>query len=96
MSYKNSFLRIIAVQNTDVEQSRILNEIYRLPKLTKNDVKEVENIFINTNAMIIAEQFSKNLIEQAKRFLTNIYPDLNKEQKLFFNEFSDYIYLRDF
>ena len=58
---KNSFLRIIAVQNTDVEQSRILNEIYRLPKLTKNDVKEVENIFINTNAMIIAEQFSKNL-----------------------------------
>jgi geranylgeranyl pyrophosphate synthase len=93
---KNSFLRIVAVQNTDVEQSRILNEIYRQPTLTKNDVKEVENIFINTNAMIIAEQFSKNLIEQAKRFLTNIYPDLNKEQKVFFNEFSDYIYLRDF
>ena len=93
---KNSFLRIVAVQNTNVEQSRILNEIYRQPTITKNDVKEVENIFINTNAMIIAEQFSKNLISQAKRFLANIYPDLNKEQKVFFNEFSDYIYLRDF
>ena len=93
---KKKFLYILAVQNTNEEQSKILNEIYRLPKLTKNDVKEVENIFVNTNAMIIAEQFSKNLVEQAKRYLANIYPDLNKEQKIFFNEFSDYIYLREF
>ena len=93
---KKKFLYILAVQNTNEEQSKILNEIYRLPKLTKSNVKEVENIFIETNAMIIAEQFSKGLIQEAKRYLTNIYPDLNKEQKVFFNEFSDYIYLRDF
>jgi geranylgeranyl pyrophosphate synthase len=64
--------------------------------LTKNDIDEVKNIFIQTNATVIAEQFSKNLIQEAKEYLRDIYPDLNKEQKEFFNEFSDYIYLREF
>ena len=93
---KKKFLYILAVQNTNEEQSKILNEIYRLPKLTKSNVKDVEDIFVKTNATIIAEHFSKGLIQEAKRYLANIYPDLNKEQKVFFNEFSDYIYLRDF
>ena len=93
---KKRFLYILAVQNTNEQQSKLLNEIYQKPSLTKNDVKEVENIFTETNALIIAEQFSKNLVTQAKSYLSEIYPDLNKEQKVFFNEFSDYIYMRDF
>jgi len=93
---KKKFIYILAVQNTNEEQSKILNEIYRLPKLTKSNVKDVEDIFVKTNATKIAEQFSKGLIQEAKRYLANIYPDLNREQKIFFNEFSDYIYLRDF
>jgi geranylgeranyl pyrophosphate synthase len=93
---KKKFLYILAVQNTDERQSKILNDIYKKTKLTKNDIDEVKNIFTQTNATVIAEQFSKNLIQEAKEYLRDIYPDLNKEQKEFFNEFSDYIYLREF
>jgi len=93
---KKKIIYIFAVQNTDEEQSKILNEIYHLDELSRNDVKTVETIFTETNAVIIAEHFSKNLINQAKEFLKNIYPDLNKNQKTFFNEFSDYMYMRDF
>ncbi|MFW9949344.1 MAG: polyprenyl synthetase family protein [Candidatus Thorarchaeota archaeon] len=93
---KKKVVYIFAVQNTDEEQSRILNEIYHKEELNKQDIKLVEEIFAETNALIIAEHFSKNLIAQAKNYLKDIYPDLNKDQKDFFNEFSDYIYLRDF
>jgi geranylgeranyl pyrophosphate synthase len=95
-SKKKKFIYILAVQNTDEDQSKTLNEIYRKPTITKTDVKTVENIFSETNAMIIAEHFSKNLVAQAKENLKDIYPDLNKEQKEFFNQFSDFIYLREF
>lgn len=95
-SKKKKFIYILAVQNTDEEQSKILNEIFHKPEISKNDVKEVENIFAQTNALIIAEHFSKNLIEQAKNNLKDIYPDLNAKEKQFFNEFSDFIYMRDF
>ncbi|MFX1442196.1 MAG: polyprenyl synthetase family protein [Promethearchaeota archaeon] len=91
---KKKFIYILAVQNTDEDQSRILNEIYRKPELTKSDLNEVMKIFAETNAIIIAEHFSKNLVQEAKEFLRDIYPDLNREQKEFFNEFSDFIYLR--
>lgn len=93
---KKKILYILAVQNTDEEQSRELNEIYHMKELSKSDVKRVAGIFAETNAIIIAEHFSKNLIAQAKQYLNEIYPDLNKNQKMFFNEFSDYIYMRDF
>jgi geranylgeranyl pyrophosphate synthase len=93
---KKKFLYILAVQNTDEEQSKMLNELYRKPDLTKSDINEVMKIFAETNATVIAEHFSKNLIQEAKGFLRDIYPDLNREQKEFFNEFSDFIYLREF
>ena len=93
---KKKIIYIFAVQNTDEEQSKTLNEIYHLKELSKNDVKTVETIFTETNAVIIAEHFSKNLINQAKSSLRDIYPDLNKNQKAFFNEFSDYMYMRSF
>ena len=93
---KKKIIYIFAVQNTNEEQSKTLNEIYHLDELSRNDVKTVETIFTETNAVIIAEHFSKNLINQAKEYLKNIYPDLNKNQKTFFNEFSDYMYMRDF
>jgi len=85
---------ILAVQNTDEEQSRKLNEIYNKETLSKADVQDVVKIFEETNAIVIAEHFSKNLISQAKTYLNDIYPDLNKEQKQFFNEFADFIYMR--
>ncbi len=93
---KKKFVYILAVQNTDVDQSKLLNEIFHNPELSNSDVKQVEDIFAQTNALIIAEHFSKNLISQAKTHLKEIYPDLNREQKEFFEEFSDFIYLRDF
>jgi len=93
---KKKIIYIFAVQNTDEEQSRVLNEIYLKDDLSEKDVQNVMRIFAETNAIIIAEHFSKNLIAQAKSNLKDIYPDLNKEQKRFFNEFSDYIYMRDF
>ncbi len=93
---KKRFPYILSLQNTDEEQSRILNEIYHKKSLSKTDVKDVEKIFAETNSIVIAEHFSKNLIEQAKNYLKDIYPDLNKEEKLFFNEFCDYIYMRDY
>ncbi len=93
---KKKIIYIFAVQNTDEEQSKTLNEIYHLDELRKDDVRTVEDIFTETNAVIIAEHFSKNLISQAKAALKNIYPDLNKNQKTFFNEFSDYLYMRSF
>jgi len=93
---KKKIIYIFAVQNTDEEQSKTLNEIYHLKELSKNDVKTVETIFTDTNAVIIAEHFSKNLINQAKASLRDIYPDLNKNQKAFFNDFSDYMYMRSF
>ncbi|TFG25391.1 MAG: hypothetical protein EU532_11705 [Promethearchaeota archaeon] len=93
---KKKFLYILAVQNTDEAQSKIINDIYRKPALTKNDINEVKRIFAETNATVIAEHFSKNLVQEAKGYLRDIYPDLNREQKEFFNEFSDFIYLREF
>ena len=93
---RKKFIYILAVQNTDEEQSKRINEIFKKPKLTKADVKKVEEIYGVTNALIIAEHFSKNLVAQAKENLKDIYPDLNKEQKEFFNQFSDFIYLREF
>lgn len=93
---KKKFLYILAVQNTNEEQSKLLNDIYRKSSLTKNDINDVMKIFAETNATVIAEHFSKNLIQEAKGYLHDIYPDLNREQKEFFNEFSDFIYLREF
>ena len=93
---KKNFVYILAIQNSDEEQSKILNELYQLDKLSKDEIKQVERIFAETNSVITAEHFSKNLVSQAKNLLKDIYPDLNKEQKLFFNEFSDYIYMREF
>jgi len=93
---KKKIIYIFAVQNTDETQSKIINEIYAVPNLTKDDVKTVETIFSETNAVIIAEHFSKNLISQAKASLKDIYPDLNRNQREFFNEFSDFMYMREF
>ena len=93
---KKKFIYILAIQNTDEVQSKRLNDLFRKEKLTKNDVQEVEVIFAETHALIIAEQFSKNLVKQSKNYLNDIYPDLNKEQKVFFDKFSDFIYMREF
>lgn len=93
---RSKIVYILAVQNTDEDQSKILNEIYHKDNINKNDIKEVKNIFAETNAMIIAEHLAKNLVEQSKNCLKDIYPDLNKEQKIFFNEFSDFVFDREF
>ena len=93
---KKKIVYILAVQNTDEEQSKILNEIYHKAELTKNDIKEVEDIFTKTNALKIADHLAKNLVEQSKNSLKDIYPDLNRKQKVFFNEFSDFVYGRDY
>jgi len=93
---KKKFVYILAVQNTDEAQSKLLNELYRKPDINKSDIKAVEEVFTETNALIIAEHFSKNLVEQAKSHLKDIYPDLNKEQKAFFNEFAEFIYQRKY
>ena len=74
----------------------LLNEIYHKDKLTKNDIKEVKEIFTETNALLIAEHLAQNLAEQAKKDLKEIYPDLNKEQKTFFFEYSDFVYIRKY
>ena len=87
---------ILAVQNTDEAQSKRLNELYHKEKITKNDIEEVKDIFNKTNALRIAEQLAKNLVEQARNYLKNIYPDLNKKQKVFFNIFSDFVHLREY
>ncbi|MFW9829186.1 MAG: polyprenyl synthetase family protein [Candidatus Thorarchaeota archaeon] len=93
---QKKIIYILAVQNTDELQSKILNEIFHKDNITKNDIEEVKDIFIKTNALKVAEHLAKNLGEQSKNRLKEIYPDLNKKQKEFFNEFSDFVYLRDF
>ncbi len=93
---KKKIVYILALQNTNEEQSKTLKEIYNKEELKEEDVKTVELIFADTNALVVAEHFSKNLIEQAKQNLKEIYPDLNKKQKIFFRDFSDFVFLRDF
>lgn len=88
---KNKFPYLLALNNIDEAQSKVLKQIYNKNTLTENDVIHVKDIFKETNAIQIAKQFSKNLANQAKQYLENIYPDLNKEQKDFFNQFADYI-----
>ncbi|MFX1488878.1 MAG: polyprenyl synthetase family protein [Promethearchaeota archaeon] len=94
--HRSKIIYILAVQNTDEDQSKILNEIYHKDKLTNNDIKEVKDIFAESNALLIAEHLAKNLVEQAKKDLKEIYPDLNKEQKAFFFEYSDFVYTREY
>jgi octaprenyl-diphosphate synthase len=89
---KNKFPYLLTLNNINERQGKILNEIYNKSQLTESDVKQVKDIFSETNAIQIAKQFSKNLINQAQQNLEQIYPDLNKEQKDFFNEFADYIF----
>ncbi|MBD3197686.1 MAG: hypothetical protein GF317_21720 [Candidatus Lokiarchaeota archaeon] len=91
---KKKIIYILAVQNTNEEQSKKINEIYNKEKITDADVDKVERIFGETNAVVIAEHLSKNLVSQAKTYLKDVYPDLNKQEKEFFNEFADFIYLR--
>ena len=93
---RSKIIYILAIQNTDEEQSKRLNELFHNEELTKNDIKEVKEIFTETNALLIAEHLAKNLVEQAKNKLKDIYPDLNKEQKSFFNEFSEFVYSRKY
>jgi len=93
---KKKIAYILAISNTNEEQSKRMNEIYHKEKLNKNDIEEVKDIFIKTNALMIAEHLAKNLVEQSKNSLKDIYPDLNKEQKKFFNEFSDFVIQRDY
>jgi geranylgeranyl pyrophosphate synthase len=93
---KKKFVYILAVQNTNEEQSKLLNEIYRKDNISNNDIKQVENIFAETSALVIAEHFVRNLAEQSKNFLKDIYPDLNKKQKEFFNEFADFTFKRNY
>jgi geranylgeranyl pyrophosphate synthase len=95
-SQKKKILYILAIQNTDEEQSKILNDIFnKKEKISAEDLRTVKDIFGETNAIVVAEHFSKNLVSQAKNYLNDIYPDLNKDQKNFFYEFADYIYLRE-
>ncbi|MFX1390767.1 MAG: polyprenyl synthetase family protein [Promethearchaeota archaeon] len=93
---KKKIIYILAVQNTDETQSRILNEIFHKDNITEKDVEDVKDIYAKTNALMIAEHLAKNLVEQSKSKLKDIYPDLNKEQKRFFNEFSDFVYQRKY
>ncbi|MCK4380060.1 MAG: polyprenyl synthetase family protein [Candidatus Lokiarchaeota archaeon] len=93
---QKKIIYILAVQNTDEDQSKRLNDIYHKENITKNDIEEVKDIFTKTNALMIAEHLAKNLVEQARNCLKDIYPDLNKAQKVFFNIFSDFVYLREF
>ena len=69
---------------------------YQCPKCGTENIKEVEDIFTKTNALIIAEHLAKNLLEQSRNYLRDIYPDLNRDQKVFFNIFSDFVYFREF
>ncbi|MFX0005200.1 MAG: polyprenyl synthetase family protein [Promethearchaeota archaeon] len=87
---------ILCIQNAGPDESRIISEIYNKPKLSNNDVDTVVKIFTDTNTLRIAEHLAKNLTEQARNYLRDIYPDLNKAQKVFFNIFSDFVYMREF
>lgn len=93
---KKKIVYILAVQNTNEDQSKRLNELYRKENLTKNDIEEVKDIFTKTNALMIAEHLAKNLLEQSRTYLKDIYPDLNRDQKVFFNIFSDFVYFREY
>jgi geranylgeranyl pyrophosphate synthase len=92
---KKKIIYILAIQNTNEEQSRKLKEIFGKDKILEKDVEEAKEIFNQTKAIKIAEHLSKNLISQAKNYLQDIYPDLNKEQKKFFTQFADYVYDRE-
>jgi geranylgeranyl pyrophosphate synthase len=87
---------ILCIQNAGPDESRIISEIYNKPKISNNDVDTVVKIFSDTNTLRIAEHLAKNLTEQARNYLRDIYPDLNKAQKVFFNIFSDFVYMREF
>ena len=93
---QKKIIYILAVQNTDENQSKRLNEIFHKENLTKNDIKEVKDIFTKTNALKIAELLAKNLLEQSRTYLRDIYPDLNRDQKVFFTIFSDFVYFREY
>jgi octaprenyl-diphosphate synthase len=87
---------ILCIQNAGPEESKIISEIYNKPKISNKDIDIVVKIFSDTNTLRIADQLAKNLTEQARSFLRDIYPDLNKAQKVFFNIFSDFVHMREF
>ncbi|TET58659.1 MAG: hypothetical protein E3J52_07915 [Promethearchaeota archaeon] len=87
---------ILCIQNAGPDESKVISEIYNKPNISKKDVDTVVKIFSDTNTLRIAEQLAKSLAEQARNHLKNIYPDLNKKQKVFFNIFTDFVYLREY
>lgn len=87
---KNKFPYILALNKVDENQTSFLKEVYNKETRDENDIETVYNIFTDTNAIRIAKQFAMNLIAEGKQALEKIYPDLNKDQKEFFNEFADY------
>lgn len=87
---KNKFPYLLALNNIDENQSSALNKIYNKEQRDETDIETVFDIFTDTNALRIAKQFATNLVMQGKQALEEIYPDLNKDQKGFFNEFADY------
>ncbi|UCC19280.1 MAG: polyprenyl synthetase family protein [Promethearchaeota archaeon] len=93
---QKKIIYILAISNTDEDQSKRLNEIYRKENITKSDINEVKDIFTKTNALKIAEHLAKNLLEQSRNYLRDIYPDLNRKEKVFFTVFSDFVYFREY
>jgi geranylgeranyl pyrophosphate synthase len=87
---------ILCIQNAGPDESKIISEIYNKSKISNTDVDTVVKIFTDTNTLLIAEHLAKNLTEQARSYLRDIYPDLNKGQKVFFTVFSDFVHLREF
>ncbi|TFF96316.1 MAG: hypothetical protein EU547_06550 [Promethearchaeota archaeon] len=87
---KNKFPYILALNNISESQSSSLNKIYNKEGSSETDVGTVYDIFLDTNVLRIAKEFATNLVSQGKQALEDIYPDLNKDQKDFFNEFADY------
>ena len=60
---------ILASQNTDEEESKILNEIYRSDETSPQDIDTVLKIFKETNVIKVAEQLAINLVYEAKNLL---------------------------
>jgi len=87
---------ILCIQNAGPDESKVISDIYNKPNISKKDVDTIVKIFSDTNTLRIAEHLAKNLVEQARNYLKDIYPDLNKAQKVFFTIFSDFVHLREY
>jgi geranylgeranyl diphosphate synthase type I len=90
---KNTILRIKAIENANSRDRIFLQHAYGNRKITKREVKRVQEITIRTGALDYSQKLGKKLVEKGKKFIPEITENLELQDTL--SHMADFMIGRD-